>query len=602
MGGCTTKPLTTSGVAEPRRTRGVASLGKDAAGVHQVPESVKPCLLHSRTQAANRADGPVKDPVDSQAGASGWINALMERLWPNVCQAVVNMVKEEVAPAIQEQLPAWLAGHVRIDRFHLGRAVPSVHNLRCHDTEQGLRIEVHFDFDSGVDVAMSVGPIQVGISKLKAMGNAVLEVGPLLEEIPVIGAIDFHLKDPPHLEYEFLGIARGAELPVLKNLVRQTIDGIIAREVVLPNRIVVPIAEGAEAMLHDREKAPLGVLRVRAVSADNLKDSDFNMSPAKRSDPYLRAKLGDQVWTSSAVKGTCEPKWPSSDVHDFVVYDRAQALAVEVLDYDFLNSDDYMGCIAPIEVQDLLGASEQELPLFEKVEHVGRNANITEDPGKGKLRLHFTWLNSLRLQSPSMPDDLDGYLLTASIRKVMMPARLAKSVQVCLKVGCLDAHSRFMRTPAGKADAAIKGADKTLVGVVHRGGRMGLGTEELVKLTHLDREIVEHILEKDGRLKKAKASSAPLDGEEVDVVLDFDARLRVAPKQKHLEDGAAELRLMSRGKKVLASGSLDLKEMGTSWPACEPKVWLELKGSHGVVCKMEVHLNLAGLKAGELPN
>jgi len=579
--------------------------------VHEVPATIQPCLLHSRSTASAGAAELVKKgacPEDPEA-ATGWINTAMERLWPNVIQAVANMVKEEVGPAIRDALPEWMAGHFQIDRFHLGRAVPSVHNLKTVESEHGLRIEVHFDFDSGVDVALSVGPIAVGISKLKVSGNSVLEVGPLLEEIPVVGAVEFYFKDPPRLQYEFTGIARGAELPVLKNAVRQTIDRIIAREVVLPNRVVVPIAHGIEGTRHDREKAPLGVLRVQAVSAKDLPESDWNLidwtlRPAKYSDPYLRAKLGDEVWKSSSVKGTSEPKWPSSDVHDFVVYDPAQALSVEVVDYDFLNADDYIGCIAPIEVQDALAASEQDLPLFEKCEHLGRHADIEQSPGKGQLKLHFTWLNACELPSGSLPEDLDGHLLTATIHRVVMPARLAKSAQVCLTVGALEARSRYVRTPVGHFHDEVEHVDHALASVVHRGGRMGLGAEELVKLTKLDREIVEYILEKDGHINHAKAScAAPLHGEQLCTSLTFDARLRVAPKRQHL-DGAAELKLVNKDKKVLASGTVDFKDMGTSWPAHGPKVWLELKGCHDghpVTCKMEVRLSLAGLRAGPFP-
>mmetsp|Transcript_176092 Transcript_176092/g.564642 ORF Transcript_176092/g.564642 Transcript_176092/m.564642 type:complete len:613 (+) Transcript_176092:59-1897(+) len=553
-------------------------------------------------------------PWAEEDNSTEWINETIERMWPYVQDATASLVKEQFEPAIIDALPGFLASHVHIDCLHLGNTPPTINAIKCieGDRGQGLKIRCHICLDSGVDFSAHIGIIPVGISHVKIFGNMSIELA-LLGELPIVGAIKICFLDPPQIQYEFHGLLKVIEAPGIKQAIRGAVDAILAHQLVMPNSIVVPLVKDIEH-LHDQEKHPLGILRVHARSAKDLHDSDFNLLPTKRADPYLCVKLCDQSWTSASCKGTCDPKWADHEFYDFVIYDADQAVSIEVFDDDWGNPDDFLGCICPLGVNEALKASGQDLPLYSSAYLIG-DRGVTTGHSEGRLQVGFEWLAMHGLAESEGAEELAGLLLTAAVEEVTMPARLARSICARLRLGDRTVSSRFLFTPRGQLQQQALEADQELVSVVHKGGQMGLSLEELVKLTGLDREMVGCILQGDGKLPEGTFKE-----ERLVTTLRFDSRLHLPIRAPVLDKDAAAhqfesllegihkdvvLELVSLSNTVLSKTSVPLQAIGRGhWPSREhetTKLVLELKGDHGVEVLMTVRLSLTATVAQTAP-
>ena len=52
----------------------------------------------------------------------GWINSVVQQLWPHVTRAVEDVVAERARPLLESNKPRWL-GHVKLSRFTMGQQV-----------------------------------------------------------------------------------------------------------------------------------------------------------------------------------------------------------------------------------------------------------------------------------------------------------------------------------------------------------------------------------------------------------------------------------------------------------------------------------------------
>jgi len=122
----------------------------------------------------------------------------------------------------------------------------------------------------------------------------------------------------------------------------------------LPNRINVNLVKEwdiDEDIVEVQNPRPDFVLRIRAKSATNLPNADFQLSQvlgmggkASGSDPYCNIRIGGQLFRSVTLKNTCNPEWPSEGATaDFAIYNCRQEVEFEVYDDDFgIGKDDFL--------------------------------------------------------------------------------------------------------------------------------------------------------------------------------------------------------------------------------------------------------------------
>mmetsp|Transcript_15259 Transcript_15259/g.45234 ORF Transcript_15259/g.45234 Transcript_15259/m.45234 type:complete len:584 (-) Transcript_15259:158-1909(-) len=530
----------------------IAALSSVTLEAGSDPERTFPSLFESLA-VAGFSEFPWKE---GDKVALEWVNLALKRAWPDLKGMLERKFKKNMAYQIREALPSWTEGHVSLDKFVIGDTPPTVSMVRSVAANEGIRVLLSAVVDSGIDAELSVGPIKLGVEKIKMFGDVAIEVSPLFPESPVAGAVNVFLTDSPSLQYQWTGLAKIAQLPLIKRAVRSAIDNFIASQYVYPNSFQKLVADEAE--LKTRKSLggnvhPLGVLLIESMSAKGLESNDWKLSLTgiRRScDPYLRFTLGAQERTTSTVKGTADPKWPEDEAYELVVYDKQQVLKCEVYDDDWMNEDDFLGQVKPQDVGQAL-ASETDRYLYGEVTYLKQRVAAAQDPRQGTVKYKCTMLE------PCADSATSSVLVVAKFFHVFLPRGVAESVQVRLRVGERVSVTPERLTPTGDVKSRADSLSTDMLRVIHNGHRKGMPVDTLAELTGLSRAVIAQVI-KSGKTIASLAARVPLE-----------ALLAVPMKCGALVSATFQLELLNQNQDVIGSISVPGSEVALLWPLPE---------------------------------
>lgn len=314
------------------------------------------------------------DKLTASGGAesAGFLNDMIEQLWPNINVIGCRMVKEIVEPMFASMLPGPLAS-LKFVKLDLGNIPLRVSAVDVHKAENGgmkLDMDVIWEGDSDIDLDGKMVP-KLGIQHIHLKGRLSILLAPVLNVIPLIGAAQVAFINPPELKLDFTNAANFADWAVVDKAVRKVILDIIASMAVLPNRFLVKLDGNND---YFKTYLPfVGVLRLtveRAIGISGPKKSGASRLLAKIvkdvPDCYCKVSVGAEAeWRTSTKSNDHDPEW--NETHDFLVADYDQRILLNLQDDD-LSDDDDMG-FATTTVKDiLLRGGSQELSLTHKGE------------------------------------------------------------------------------------------------------------------------------------------------------------------------------------------------------------------------------------------
>eukprot|EP00930_Biecheleria_cincta_P097150 TRINITY_DN88872_c0_g1_i1.p1 TRINITY_DN88872_c0_g1~~TRINITY_DN88872_c0_g1_i1.p1 ORF type:complete len:1082 (-),score=164.16 TRINITY_DN88872_c0_g1_i1:73-3318(-) len=394
----------------------------------------------------------------SRSLSTGWcdmdaVNLAWGVLWPSFKETLEAFVEDPngyIAKSLRDSVANTPFANTTFRRFDLGKAYPQFGPIKVNAaparggriSNQGVEIHVGLILDSEADISLSVLNMSVGMRRLKVQGELLIRIEPLIGESPVVGGIVFCFLDAPKLDFDFTGIATVVGLAdnwILAGAVREAINGVLARSLVLPNVIGVPMgteAQGVDRCLL-RQPRPLGVLRVSILRARGLPGRHWHLFRERTSNPYLRIGMADKSWHSPIVEGTCDPTWGDDAVYNFIVWDYFQKLSIEVLEAGMLDpfGDDVLGKARPLTVAEAIKLSRQPLDLFPKDSDLDKKST-TRMPC-GSVELNFEWLQ--RLDEGATDDHC---FLRVKVDEVYAPTNLQhKSLGLKASVGHGDQRS-----------------------------------------------------------------------------------------------------------------------------------------------------------------
>lgn len=360
-----------------------------------------------------------------------WLNAIFVRLWPQMSKAIEKAVREEMEPILRAQLPRPLK-NARFTTFSLGHTPPVFSRMKVCDTTlgQGVEFRCGVRLESDADIVLDFKLASVGIRSVKVSGELVCRLEPLLNEAPVVGGIVFYCLCPPKVDLHFTGAASIASYPGVLPHIRKIVDLMIAKCLVLPNVIAIPVGTDKQGV--DRKNlyvpVPRALVRVTAVRAKDLIATSTSCFGRVSSDPHVRVRTSDEEWRSSPVKKTINPVWSRGvwtlgDVsHDFLVFDPEQGVSIEVYSQDVL-----IGKAGSCDVVDAFERSHHLFPLYA----AGANPDFHE-PTAGTLELRMEYLEICDVGQD--PTQRDVCLLEVLMDSVFVPSSLASSVAVAVEV------------------------------------------------------------------------------------------------------------------------------------------------------------------------
>ncbi|KAK1727089.1 hypothetical protein CaCOL14_006958 [Colletotrichum acutatum] len=330
----------------------------------------------------------IVDKLTASGGteSAGFLNDIIEQLWPNINVAGCRMVKEIVEPMFATMLPGPLAS-LKFVKLDLGNVPMRVSEVDVHKVDNGgikLDMDVIWEGKSDIELDGKMVP-KLGIEHVHLKGRLSILLAPLTNVIPLIGAAQVAFINPPELKLDFTNAANIADWALVDKAVRKVILDIIASMAVLPNRYLVKLDSNND---YFRTYLPhLGALRLtieRAIGISGPKKSGAKRLLAKIvkdvPDCYAKVNVGaEEEWRTSVKKNDHDPEW--NETHDFLVADYDQRIFIDVQDDD-LGGDDDIG-IATTTVKDiLLNGGSQELALAHK-----------DEPTDAKIVVHAKFYN-----------------------------------------------------------------------------------------------------------------------------------------------------------------------------------------------------------------
>ncbi|CAO2653578.1 Nn.00g029890.m01.CDS01 [Neocucurbitaria sp. VM-36] len=317
--------------------------------------------------------------------SAGFLNDIVEQLWPNICVAGAKIVKEAVEPILASTLPGPLSSlhFVKLDFGHVPLRFSHVDVHKT--TTEGIKLDMNLDWEGVCDIELDGNHVpKIGIEKVQLRGRLSVLFCPLTNIIPLIGALQVSFINTPTLNLDFTDAANIADCSLIAKTVRNTILGIISSMFVLPNRFLVKLDANTDYFkTHHPDHGIIRLTIGKATGINPPKKSGASKFLAKIvkdiPDCYVKVDVGAEQWRTSVQKNKYDPEW--NETHDFLVSDYEQTISVDVQDDDLVGDDDVgIGSTTIKEV--LLNGGTHELNLTHKGE-----------PTEVKLTVHADFYN-----------------------------------------------------------------------------------------------------------------------------------------------------------------------------------------------------------------
>lgn len=306
-----------------------------------------------------------------------WLNKMLVQLWPYINDMVIKILKEQVEPEIQKNVPGFLSS-IHFKEISLGEVPPRIGGIKTY-THNVDRDEIIMDIDliyaGDSDFELSVKGISVGIEDLQLRGSLRVILRPLIPAAPLVGGVSVFFLNRPDIDFDLTNLANILDIPGLSDIIRGVIDDVVAGFVVLPNRITVPLTDIDPYEL--KYPMPDGLLRIEVLEAKDLIKKDIGIISKGSSDPYVILRVGAKTFHTKTKDSTVNPIW--NEVFEaFVDNSQGQKIKIGVFDEDKASDDESLGIVeADIGTIVQQGNVDLWLPL--------------ENVKSGQINLRCTW-------------------------------------------------------------------------------------------------------------------------------------------------------------------------------------------------------------------
>lgn len=329
-------------------------------------------MAHARQAQASMSSVLSRFSTDKQDESTLWLSAIIQELWPYAANVVQTTLKEYVEPALRAAIPQGLPTpqFTKIDVGNDGLAIEGVQVFQRSfaDGDYAPVIEADIRYEGTPVIEMCVQGYKhysFGVTNTKIKGRVEVVMRPLLDCVPLVGAMQIAFINPPKIDYTLTGFAALGDQVFIKGIMRRVVNDLLASTAVLPNRIAFKVAR--ETSFFRFVAKPVGIFRVAALSGSGFPSTDRHVlkqaiGQSELPDVYLMLRHGATVHRTEHINNSADPVW-KNQVFDFVLMSesKSQQLQIEAYDYD-VGTDDFLGK-QTVLVDDLTkhGASEMEL-------------------------------------------------------------------------------------------------------------------------------------------------------------------------------------------------------------------------------------------------
>lgn len=302
--------------------------------------------------------------------SGSFLSDVIAALWAQVNLAVSTEVKNTVEPMFKDLLPGPLKT-LHFTKLSLGEVPLRLDNCIVHECKTNkngtkyVQIEIDVVWDGLCDIELKADYVgKLGVQHLKLAGRLSLLLQPIIDTIPVVGAVQFGFVNPPTLQLDFTGLANVADVSTIKTTINTTISDILAGMLVLPHRMMTKLDD--KVSYFSVYQPPLGVARLSILRGRGFQVEQRTMAFSNDvPDVYCTVAVGaTTIWTTAVIRNSLEPKW-AGETADALLDDYNQIITIQAFDKDdgTIDSDDQLGSTQLTVGELLLAGNVKEVEL-----------------------------------------------------------------------------------------------------------------------------------------------------------------------------------------------------------------------------------------------
>ncbi|CAF1168043.1 unnamed protein product [Rotaria sordida] len=271
-----------------------------------------------------------------------WLNRIIKQVWPYANKYLDKAVFHDVMiPMIRGTSVA--LSDFSFQKLDLGEIPPRIGGVKVYtdNVRDQVMMDIEVFYAGDAHVKVKVKGIVCGIKDIQFVGHLRIILSPLINTIPLVGAVTYFFLRNPSLDFKLTDAGTLIDIPALNDLMLVQINDILASMMVLPNRQVFPLVSDLQ-IGYLRWSNPQGVIRVIVIKAKDIVQADINLLGKGKSDPFVKVKAqGNVEYKTKTINNTTSPQW--NEVFEFVIEQyESDAVEFEMYDED-PGKDDFLG-------------------------------------------------------------------------------------------------------------------------------------------------------------------------------------------------------------------------------------------------------------------
>lgn len=307
----------------------------------------------------SEAAKPVTGGGSGGAISDVWLGEVLNQLSPKVSEMGTRVLNSRVEPLAQGALLAMNLGKkaFKFTNINLGQMRPQFTNFRTHKAHPN-RITVDYDmvYLGNSDIQVSLLGISCGVRDIRVAGRARMVLSPTISELPLAGGIQLFFITKPDIDFDFHGVAKVADLPLIKEKIKAELLKDLMEQAVYPGRVTIPLSFTADPMLIWQPQVT-GILAVRLRSVTGLprKGGFRKLVGQDKPDVFATIGVGGEEWKSKVAKNTLDATW--EDWYEFPLEEMdGHIVEINLYDKDHGSKNEFLG-YAAIDVKNFMQQS-----------------------------------------------------------------------------------------------------------------------------------------------------------------------------------------------------------------------------------------------------
>ncbi|CAF1446604.1 unnamed protein product [Rotaria sp. Silwood1] len=342
-----------------------------------------------------------------------WINRIIKQAWPYANRYLDQAVFSDVLVRLVRGASSTLADF-SFEKLDLGEIPPRIEGIKVYtdNVRDQIIMDIEAIYTGDAIIKAKLKGIVCGIKNIQFVGDIRIILSPLINTIPLVGAVTFFFLKKPSIDFQLTDAGTLVDIPGLHDLLLVQINDIIASMMVLPNRQVLPFVKDI----------PIGYLRCSnlqsVVRAFILEAKDLiNADLVGKSDPYVKVKVpGSIEYRTKIIDNALNPKW--NETFEFVVKQyESDSIEFEIYDQD-VGKDDF------------IGRAQLRLNTLVNDDHINTWLTL-QDVKKGSLNVSLQYF-SLAKQKSALE------MIERKNNEMIKGEKLSKALLVCYIDRCLN--------------------------------------------------------------------------------------------------------------------------------------------------------------------